>query len=263
MFSRSYILPVALITLGGARLAAASGYDEGQWVTSFTAGSHLPGSGTFNSAATASVDLGSVDPALAGVPLTTTLDQISFRDAFSTGPAFGIETGYMARSNLEPFVRLSYSRMQGRNATLGEVDSPALAAPETITSDFDDMQSWGLNLGTRWFVADTGTVRAFVDGYLGAERVDALRGHLEVGAIPVASGSEEFLPQKTSFDAGVEGGLSWQIADQADLSLSAGAQYVDARASQSDAFAPLGIDEVRLTDPRWSFPISLGLDYRF
>jgi hypothetical protein len=263
MFSRIYILPLALITLGGARLASASSYDEGQWVTTFTAGSHLIPSETFTPQASATIDLGSIDPALTGVPATTTLDHLSFHDAFTAGAAFGIETGYVAQSNLEPFLRLSYSTMRGRTTSMGGISSPALASPGMITADFDDMNSWALNLGTRYFLADTGSVRAFVAGYVGADRVDALRGNLAISGMPEGAIHEEFLPQKTSFDAGVEGGVSWQIANQADLSLAVGAQYVDARHSTTDAFAPLGIDEVKLSDQRWSVPVSLGLDYRF
>jgi hypothetical protein len=263
MFSRIRIMPLALIAFGGARLASASSYDEGQWVTSFTAGSNLVSTGTFTSQMTGTADLGNIDPSLAGVPVTTTLSHLSFRDAFTDGPSFGIETGYMAQSNLEPFVRLSYSEMRGRTATIGQFSSPAFASPGTLTADMDDVNSWALNVGTRYFVADTGTVRAFVAGYLGADRVDAMRADFAVGGAPESTLHEEIVPQKTSFDAGAEGGVSWKIADQADLSLSLGAQYLDAHHAQTDAFAPLGLDEVRFSDQRWSFPVNLGLDYRF
>jgi hypothetical protein len=252
MISKLSILPVALIALGGARLASAANYDEGQWVTTFMAGSGFIENGSFNrTMSTTSAGLG-----------TTILDQMQFRDAFRAGPSFGIETGFMAQSNLEPFARLSYSQLRGRNDEIGVVDSPLLSAPTAIRGNFDDMNSWALNLGTRYFLSDTGTMRTYVAGYVGADRTDALHAHIQVAGL-APSTTEELLPQKTRFDAGVEGGLAWQVANNADLSLSVGAQYMDTRSEDTNAFAPLGIDDVRFTDPRWSFPVNLGLDFRF
>jgi hypothetical protein len=264
MFSKISILPLSLIMLGDTALASASNYDDGQWITTFRAGGNLISQDTFSSQITGNaVDLGSVDASLAGIPATTTLYHLQFNDAFDAGPSFGIETGYMAQSNLEPFARLSYSQMQGRTGLIGQISSPALASPAMIEANFGDMDSWSLNLGTRYFLADTGTFRTFVAGYVGADRVDALHAQLGISGGQQAVEREEFLPQQTRFDAGVEGGMAWQISNQADLSLSLGAQYLDARRSQTNAFAPLGIDEVSFSDQRWSVPIDLGLNYRF
>ena len=84
---------------------------------------------------------------------------------------------------------------------------------------------------------------------------------LSLAGAPVSR--EEFLPQATRFDAGVEGGLAWSLSDQADLGLSIGAQYVDARKEMTNAFAPIGLDAVRFEDPRWSIPVNLGVNFRF
>jgi hypothetical protein len=47
------------------------------------------------------------------------------------------------------------------------------------------------------------------------------------------------------------------------MGLSVGAQYVDARKETTNAFAPVGIDQVRFEDPRWSIPVNLGVNFRF
>ena len=91
--------------------------------------------------------------------------------------------------------------------------------------------------------------------------MDALRADINVAGLP--STRDEFLPRATRFDAGVEGGFSWQLSDQADMGLSVGAQYVDARKEMTNGFAPVGIDQVRFEDPRWSIPVNLGVNFRF
>ena len=189
------------------------------------------------------------------------LDSLRVNDAFRSGPSIGIEAGYMSQSNIEPFVRLSYSKLEGRNTSIGSVEAPDLGTAAAIGANFDDMKSWALNLGTRYFLSDSGTVRTYVAGYLGAERMDAMRANLDIAGVPVSQ--EEFLPRATRFDAGVEGGLSWALSDQADLGLSVGAQYVDARKEMTNAFAPVGLDQVRFEDPRWSIPVNLGMNFRF
>jgi hypothetical protein len=252
MFSKISVFPVALMALGASQLASASNYDEGQWVTTFMAGSDLVAQGSFNPQIARSV---------AGLG-TTTVDHLQYRDAFKAGPAFGIETGFMSQSNVEPFVRLSYSQMQGRTTSIGIITSPALDSQTRVSANFGDLDSWALDLGTRYFLTDTGAVRTYVAGYLGADRLDPLHARLAIGDVP-GSVSEEFLPRETRFNAGVEGGVAWQLSDQAGLTLSVGAQYLDARRAQTAAFAPVGIEEVSFTEPRWSIPVDLGVNFRF
>jgi hypothetical protein len=251
MIAKNSVFPVALVALGLSKMASASNYDEGQWVTTFMAGSQLIPDETITP---------EVRTDVSGVAISQ-LDSLRVNDAFRSGPSFGIETGYMTQSNLEPFVRLSYSKLEGRNTSIGSIDATDLSTSAAIGANFDDMKSWSLNVGTRYFLSDSGTLRTYVAGYLGADRMDAMTADLSIAGAPVSR--EEFLPQATRFDAGVEGGLAWALSDQADLGLSVGAQYVDARKEMTNAFAPLGLDQVRFEDPRWSIPVNLGVNFRF
>jgi hypothetical protein len=97
---------------------------------------------------------------------------------------------------------------------------------------------------------------------VGAERTDALSARIRVAGMPEST-SDDILPQTTRFDAGVEGGVAWQVSDNTDLSLSLGAQYLDARSEDTNAFASVGVQDVRFTDPRWSFPVNLGVNFKF
>ena len=258
MHSKTFIrpaalAPIALLALGAAGVASASDYNEGQWVTTFMAGSGLIPNTSFNPEVTGNID---------GVG-TATIDHMEFRDAFKAGPSFSIETGYMTQSNVEPFARLSYSQMRGRTTDVGTVRADLLDTTTPINANFGDMDSWALNVGTRYFFTDRGPLRTYIAGYLGADRTDALHAHFEIPGLAAESPREEILPQETRFDAGVEGGVAWQVSNNTDLSLSVGAQYLDPRRDHTDAFAPLGIDEVSFTDPKWSIPVNFGVNFRF
>lgn len=258
------IIPsLALVALAGSSAAMASTNDEGHWVTSFSTGADLIAHGTLQEHAVGTLDnLGSLDPANAGDPATSNLRSLSMHDAFRLGPAFGVELGYMADANIEPFAKLEYSQLRGRNERIGELASPALATPAGINSRFDDMDSWALNFGTRYFWNNASAVTPYVAGYMGATRTQAMRTHLSVDDVGNL-GVDDLLPQQTRFDAGLESGVNFHLADNADLRLSVGANYVDARKKTTDAFAPVGVESVQLTEQRWSVPLDVGLNYRF
>lgn len=253
---------LAFVALAGSSAAMAA-TDEGHWVTTFTGGTDVITHGTLQEHASGSLTgLGSLDPANAGDPATTSLRSLSMHDAYRLGPGLGLELGYMTESNVEPFMKLEYSQLRGRNERIGELSSPALASPAAISSNFDDMHSWALNFGTRYFWNQGGTVEPFVAGFMGANRTEAMRTHLSVNGM-ADLGREDLLPQQTRFDAGLEGGVNFRLADNADLRVSLGADFVDARKKTTTAFAPLGVESVQMTEQRWSVPVDVGLNYRF
>lgn len=260
MLKRIIVVSALLSAPGIAQMARAGTLDEGQWVTTVTGGTSLPTHDTLQSFAMGSgIDAGRFDSTLAGVPTTATLDHLRFTDAFDAGTGFGIETGYMIRQDLEPFARLARTQLDGRNIRIGTVD---LTSATPITADFDDLKSWTLDAGLRYFVVDTGRVRAFVDGYLGANRADAVNARVSVGGASPTGVDERYLPQRTKFDTGVDGGVSLQVSDTTDLSLSVGAQYVAGREMSSPLVDSLGVDG-SVHDEHWSVPMNLGLTVHF
>jgi hypothetical protein len=271
MFKR-FSVPLAFITplitlgttLGATHAAAAADYNEGQWVTTFTAGTALMPHGTFQAGAAGAVaDLGSLNATLAGESAAVAVDRLSLHDAFRIGPSLGVETGYMSDSNLEPFVRLDYSQLGGRTTRIGQMTSSALASPAAITANFGDLDSWALNAGARYFFVNSGALRPFLAGYVGADRSDALYTHVAVNGVQSDMGRELLLPRETRFDAGVETGMNYQVSDQAAVRFSVGANYVQPRHEESSAFESLGLGPVGIADQRWSIPIDLGLTYQF
>jgi hypothetical protein len=260
---RKISLPLACLALAGAHSAFAADYNEGQWVTSFMAGTELLGHATVFSGHTGTTaDLGRVDSDLEGASGTTTLGHLSLNDAFRVGPSIGIETGYYATENIEPFVRMQYSQLYGRDRQIGELTSPALSTPQGVRANFADQDSFALDVGLRVFGDQIGVARPYLAGYVGADRTQAMKANIEVNNVG-GLGQQELLPRKTRFDAGVEGGVDFQISPQSDFHLGVGAEYVNAHRESTDAFDALGIDSLQVSDRRWSFPIDVGVNYRF
>lgn len=260
---RKLSLPLACLALGSVHSAFAADYNEGQWVASFMAGTELLGHGTvFSEHTGTTADLGNVDSDLDGTAGTTTLGHLSLHDAYRIGPSIGIETGYFATENIEPFARLQYSKMLGRDRQIGELTSPGLTTPEGVRANFEDQNSYALDIGLRVFGNEMGVARPYFAGYVGADRTDAMKANIEVNNVG-GLGQQELLPRKTRFDAGVEGGVAFKASEQSDFHIGVGANYVDQRRETTDAFDALGIDSLQVSDRRWSFPIDVGMNFRF
>jgi len=259
MLKRIFFISALLSAAGAAPLASANTLDQGQWLTTLTGGTSLPSHDTLQTAAIGSIDAGRFDPSLAGETATPSLEHLRFSDAFRAGTGFGIEAGYMVQNDVEAFARLGRTQLDGRNVRIGSVALPTDSVP--ITADFDDLDSWGLNLGLRYFFVDNGRMRAFLDGYAGANRNDAMNARLAIGnAAPLDT---EYLPQRTKFSTGIDGGVSVQLTDATDLSLSVGAQYVTGRVIDSPMIDALGLDGGAVHEEHWSVPMNLGLTMRF
>lgn len=245
-------IPLALITLGTAHVACAAGNEEGRWAATFRIGTQLMPHGTFQAGGTGQSAAG-----------TAQLDSLTYDDIFRVGPSADLELGYRITSNLEPFVRVSYSQLRGENARIGDI-RPAGSAPSTVVrANFDDMESWQLDLGTRLFFVDSGPLQSFVAGYVGVDRAQELRAHVRVNGVLTPSTRETLLPRETRFAAGVELGVSYELTEQTAISLSIGADYRTARHERTGAYQGLGINTVRVTDQDWTLPIDLGVTWRF
>src|SRR5262245_14317699 len=244
-------IPLALITLGTAHGAYAAESEAGRWSTSFRIGAQLIPHGTFQH--------GGVGQSAAG---TAQLDSLTYDDIFRVGPSAELELGYRVMSNLEPFVRVAYAQMRGENTLIGDV-RPVAGAPVAVRADFDDMESWQLDLGTRLFFVDSGPLQSYVGAYVGVDRAEELTAHVRVGNVLAPAGRETLLPRETRFAAGVELGVSYEVTDATAISLSIGADYRAARHERTHAYDALGVDDVRVTDQDWTLPIDLGVTWRF
>jgi len=256
----------ALLTLAslGAIRAAFADPQEGRWSTTILAGAEFVPRSEFQGPDNGQlIDLGALDPALLGSTGTTSVDRLSYRDAFRTGGALGFETSYDSSANLESYFRLGFDELRGRGLQLGDISSSAFSSPAPLDANFNDLKSVDFTLGERYYFLDSGSFRPFVSGFVGADHTDALRARFTSTPLQFDSGSALLLPSATRFDAGLEGGASYGCTDRTALQFKLGLDYVTARHADSAALAPLGLSELSLREPRWSVPAEVGVTYRF
>ena len=256
---------LVLLAAGTVQVADARESDEGRWSTTIRIGTELLPHGTFQGRHTGTIaNVGAFIPSLAGRSGVSQLDSLTYDDLFRVGPSADVELGYRFTNKLEPFARLSYSQLRGeKHAHIGEVFVDGQSRPSSVRAKVDDMNSWAFNVGARYFFAESGPLNAFVAGNIGVNRADKLHGHVRIDNALAPASRRTLLRDETRFNAGVEVGVSYELAERTELRFSVGADYRNARHEQSHAYEGLGINPVRVTDQQWFLPIDLGLNIKF
>lgn len=257
-------LPMTLAGFCATHAATATAADDGRWSTTLWAGALFNQAGTMQFATTGSIaDLGSLDPALADNSGSTTVKRLSFPDVFRGGATLGAEFTYHTGESLEPFARMSLSRLSGGAMTVGEISSDALTNPAAIRVNYDNSQSTALAFGANYLFLESGIVQPFITGFVGAEHADALRANVALEVLDRRFDHQTVIPNNTRFLAGLEGGVSYRLGQSSDLKFAIGAEHVSANDLQSAFLSPAGVSAVRINQSQWSFPAEIGLNYRF
>lgn len=253
-----------LIALSSFACAAAKAESSDDWKTTISLGSSFGTTRQLQGSTTGLIaNMGTLDPSLTGEDGLTTLNRISTHDAFTAGPAVSLELSKLIDSSLEPFFRVRYTDLKGRDAMIGSIDHLGGATTAPVLANFDDLKSTAFDIGTRYNFADSSRLRPFVGGYVGVTHTNALETSLAVNSPQYSVDNLTLVPSNTRFDTGVEAGIGVQLNNVSELNFSVGANYLDAKNVQSNAFQPLGIGQVSITDPRWSVPANIGVSLHF
>jgi hypothetical protein len=261
---KKFAFPLTLAGLWTAYAGSACANENGSWATTFWAGPLASLQGTEQFPASGAIaDLGALDPSFADDPATTDINRLSFQDVFRSGETLGAELAYRTGLGFEPFARLSFSRLGGEEMPIGTISSAAFAKPAPVTANFDAARSSSLTLGGRYFFSDAGALHPFIAGYVGADHLDAL--HADVAVVPLGRrfDRQTVMSNNTRFLAGVQGGVSYSLSPSADLRFAIGAERLSAEQLESKFLAPLGIDDIKVNERRWSIPAEIGVNYRF
>ncbi|MGH8261849.1 MAG: hypothetical protein ACRETU_05595 [Steroidobacterales bacterium] len=261
---RRLAMPLTLAGLSAVYAGAVHADENSPWDTTLWIGPLFSQHGTaqFNAAGSIA-DLGTLDPAFADDPATTSIDRLSFRDIFRTGVTAGAELAYRTGSDVEPFVRVNFTRFGGKTLPVGTISSAAFTAPAPIMANYDVAHSTAFTVGARYLFADTGALHPFLSGFVGAEHLDALRADIGVAELAKRFDRETVMSGSTRLLAGVEGGLSYELSPTTDVRFAIGAEHLAARELESKFLAPLGIADIKESERRWTMPAEIGVNYRF
>jgi hypothetical protein len=254
------------LAAGALPRAHAATAQEHAWGFALFGGDSLSLAGALRGPETAAIeDLGTIDTTLAGSPGSLALDRLHYTDIYNHRYGLGAELDYAFSDRVQGFGRLAYDMQNGRGVAIGTLSSEALPGAARVSADFSDANAWSLDFGARYFVPVRGDWRPYVDGALGATRMDAVTAALSIPDLAVAIPDVRFTRASTVFDQSLEGGVEYAPSASFGLRLGVGADHYDRlRSAGADpTLTELGLDTTHEAGSHWAFPVTLTASYNF
>jgi hypothetical protein len=192
---------------------------------------------------------------IVGVPAVITKN--SYEDVYGTGLHLKFGGGYMIKPDLEARATFTFQSLDADFLVpMGEMGN------STLYGQYDDYQSFGLDLGLRQYVTAAERVRVYGEGTLGIGFID------KTGISLVAPGQNfigdvtDFYDQTASFALGVNAGALFELRENVGVFGQLGLRYMTGM-SDVDDLAGTGLDTINDKSSRWTLPFLMGVRFQF
>ena len=180
----------------------------------------------------------------------------SYDDVYGTGLHIRFGGGYLINEITE--VRATFS-LQSLDADLTEMGD---IGTSRLYGQYDDYQSFGLDVGLRRYVDIQPGLRAYGEGTAGLAFIE------ETDIVLVAPGANftgnvtDFYDQTAAFTLGGNAGVVLQMSRNVDMFGQAGVRWVSGM-SAIDNLEGTGLDTINDKSGRWTVPFLTGVRVRF
>jgi hypothetical protein len=243
----------ALMVLGSASVAGAQTPAKPpqvkppaqRWSVDFAIGFDNSISGNINSSAIGSLN-----------GQTTVILKNKYEDVYGTGLHLRFGGGYMWRENQEFRVSFTLQQLDADLVQLGEYGAA------TLYGQFDDYESFSLDLGFRQYMPLRDTLRAYGEGLLGLGFVSENDVVLAAPQANLVGDATDFYDRTAAFTMGINVGMMGEVRENVDVFGQIGLRFVTGM-SQPDNLFGSGLEEINDNSSRWAIPFSVGIRFRF
>jgi len=228
-----------------AQAAAGSAQPEHRWSVDVGIGFDSSISGNINSSAIGSLN-----------GQTTVILKNKYEDVYGTGLHLRFGGGYMWRENQEFRVSFTLQQLDADLVELGEYGG------STLFGQFDDYESFSLDLGFRQYMPVRGTLRAYGEGLLGLGFISETDVVLAAPQANLVGDATDFYDRTAAFTLGFNVGLMGEVRKNIDVFGQLGLRFVTGMAQPDNLFGS-GLEEINDNSSRWAIPFSVGLRVRF
>ncbi|MFZ4122354.1 MAG: hypothetical protein ACOYKM_11900 [Caulobacterales bacterium] len=261
MFTRTTLIAAAVFL---TPMAAAEPLAPGQWGGSFSIGADFPVGGDVHGGAVAPVaSLAALNPNLPAASAELRIQSRSFDDIYGEALTYSLEATRGLTGDREVFATIGRTEASEGRVQVGTAFVPALSASLPVFGKFGDYNATSFEVGVRQYFGETGGVRPYVAGRIGAARTDEIRASFTV-PVPNGVGTEPndialnnvpFYADNTAVTVGVDVGLSYAASDRLVLSVETGLRYTGDLDGDDSAIGGLGLGGINNTGARTSVPI--------
>jgi hypothetical protein len=240
----TWIVAVALVSFATPALAQST--DESKFVLDLGIGIDHSLNGNVNSGA-----IGTLNGQAAAILPNP------YGEVYGTGLHFKFGGGYVMNELSEVRAVFTLQSADANLVRLGDI------GPSSLYGQYSDYVSFGLDLGYRRYVPLSNTrLRVYGEGTLGLAFIDEINVLLSAPQANIVTDQTDFYDRTAAFTWGINFGVLFPVASKIDLSAQMGLRSVSGL-SDVDQLVGTGLDEINNDSGRLTFPIVVGVRFRF
>ena len=237
---------VALALVGAREARAQSQADEFRWVLDLGVGLDVSINGNVNSGAIGRLE-----------GQATAILPNPYGEVYGTGVQLRFGGGYVLNDLSELRGVFTYQSADADLVRLGDI------GPSSLYAQFSDYKSLGLDFGyRRYFPISQPGLRVYGEATIGAAFIDEIDALFAAPQANVVFDQTDLYDRTAAFTWSVGAGVLFRVAAQVDVNAQLGLRRVSGL-SEIDQFVGTGLEEVNNDTARLTFPIVIGVRFRF
>ena len=245
-FSRVWQLGTLIVLTAAASAQAQTSSGDSRWVVDVGVGIDPSINGNVNSGAIGTLQGQS----------TAILPQ-SYGDVYGTGTHLKFGAGYAISDMSELRGTFTWQTADANLVRLGDV------GPSSLYAQYSDYKSFGLDLGYRGYAPiEMKNVRVYAEATLGMAFIDRINVQFAAPQSNLVFSSTDFYDATAAFTWGVNFGGLFRVADHVDVNAQFGLRHVSGL-SDVDQFVGTGLETINNDTSRLTFPLVVGVRFRF
>jgi hypothetical protein len=237
---------LVIAVLAAPQAVVAQTMNESRWAVDFALGIDSSINGNVNSGA-----IGVIDGQTAAILPST------YGDVYGAGIQLRFGGGYMLEEVSELRGVFIFQSADADLVRLGEV------GPSGLYAQYGDYQVLSLDFGyRRYFPLRAEGLSLFGEATIGAAFVNNIDVEFAAPESNIIFEDTDFYDQSAAFTMSASVGLAFRVSEQVDLTAALGLRRVGGL-SDVDRFEGTGLDNINNDSARLTFPITVGLRFRF
>ncbi len=180
----------------------------------------------------------------------------AYEDVYGSGLHLKFGGGYMIDAISEVRVQFTFQSLDADLTPMGEI------GVSRLYGQYQDYQSFGLDVGFRRYFDFTQVVRGYGEGTIGMAFIDETDVELVAPAVNLAGNATDFYDKTSAFTFGGNAGVLFQAHDHVGIYGQVGLRWVSGM-SEVDGLVGTGLESINDKSSRWTFPIIIGARVRF
>ena len=189
--------------------------------------------------------------------LTTAILPNSYGDVYGSGPHFRFGGGYMLNPETELRGVFTFQSADADLVRMGDI------GPSSLYGQYSDYKTLALDFGYRRYVPIEGQqARLYGEATIGLAYIETINVQLAAPQSNIIFDNTDFYDQAAAFTWGVNIGVMIPVAARVDVNAQFGLRSTSGL-SEVDQFAGTGLEDINNDSGRLTFPIVVGLRFRF